>query len=255
MIKYLAGIFDAEGYVRIRKSVATSKGSYSYTAEIKLYMCDKNIVNRFAELYGLTVKSEHRYLNRKVVYYCTMGNNLLKTNSFIKDFLPYLNEKRKQLEEVYNLLFTDKNNEKCYQDYMIAKQQFTHSINGILSYEYIAGIIDGDGWFSMFNAGSAKQSLYNNYSVGLEQRYKPMIDYIASLTKDGVHKTKTKDTVNHVQTFAWYCSTSRILPLLKNIEPFLIEKRNKCNIIINYIEKQEEFRNFTQQELNKWKLL
>ena len=255
MIKYLAGIFDAEGYVRIRKSVATSKGSYSYTAEIKLYMCDKNIVNRFAELYGLTVKSEHRYLNRKVVYYCTMGNNLLKTNSFIKDFLPYLNEKRKQLEEVYNLLFTDKNNEKCYQNYMIAKQQFTHSINGILSYEYIAGIIDGDGWFSMFNAGSAKQSLYNNYSVGLEQRYKPMIDYIASLTEDGVHKTKTKDTANHVQTFAWYCSTSRILPLLKNIEPFLIEKRNKCNIIINYIEKQEEFRNFTQQELNKWKLL
>ena len=37
MIEYLAGIFDAEGYVRIRKTKSKGAINYSYIPEVKYF--------------------------------------------------------------------------------------------------------------------------------------------------------------------------------------------------------------------------
>jgi len=255
MIQYLAGIFDAEGYVRIRKSVANKEGGHSYQAEVKIYMCDKRIIEEFAKLYNLTIKSNYRGIDRKLAYYVSIGNNLLKSTTFIDDFLPFLNEKRTQLQEVKNLLLNLKDKEKCYQDYMLAKESFFHPILNTPSYKYLAGIIDGDGWFSIFNCGKIVKSFNNRFSVGLEQRYKPMIDYMASLFGDSVLKTKTLDRIKHNQTYSWYCSTFKILPFLENIYPYLIEKKERCEVLIDYIKSQKEYIKIGEETLEKWKKL
>lgn len=252
MIEYLAGIFDAEGYVRIRRTKNNKAINYNYTPEVRLYMCDYVIVKHLANLYDLTIKKDKRGKYRKIAYHVTLGVNKLKTTTFLRDFLPYAQEKRLQLQEVYDLLNKNKDKETCYQNYMKAKKIFDHPIIKKLSYKYLAGIIDGDGWFSMFNASRKGESIYNNYSVGIQQRYKPMIEYMTQFGGSNVHQCKIYNYKSHVQTWSWQCTTIEILPFLKKIYPYLIEKKEKCGILINYIEKQEEFRKFSKKTLSKW---
>ncbi len=142
MIKYLAGIFDAEGYVRIRKT--KSSVGYSYTYECRIYMTNKEIIDLFSTQYNLVVKTSNRGVNRKLAYYVALNGKELRNSSFIKDLLPFLNEKREQLQAVFNLI-NSSDKEKSYQEYMLAKKDFSNVIIGELSYEYIAGVFDGDG--------------------------------------------------------------------------------------------------------------
>jgi hypothetical protein len=245
MIQYLAGIFDSEGYVRIRKV------NNFYTVEAKIYITSLEVISKFAEIYGVEIKSEDRGKHKKLAYYVAFGKGQLLGTSFIEDILPFLNEKRLQLQEVKNLL-SGQDKEECYQRYLLTKKEFTHSIQNELSFEYLAGIIDGDGWLSMHNAGKGK-SFYNKYSVGLQQRYKPLINYMNRFEGSQTHTCKVYDYQSHVQTYSWQNTTASILPFLKSIEPFLIEKKEKCETLIKYIEKYEEFRQYSKEVLTWWK--
>lgn len=246
MIKYLAGIFDAEGYVRIRRT-----NLKSYTPECKIYMCNERVVKLFAKRYNLEVKSDLRGINRQKAYYVTLGVKQLKSSKFIEELLPYLNEKKKQLQEIDYLLKGTKDKETCYQDYMKAKECFDHPLSGELDFEYIAGVVDGDGWFTMFNADRAKgESIMNRFFIGLEQRYKPMVDY---MLKFGGHVTirKVKDRRHHRQTYEWKTGMRTMLALLEKIEPYLIEKRQKCQDFIRYIKKCNELDNLSKELLKQ----
>jgi len=242
----MAGIFDAEGYVRIRHT-----NQFSYTPEVRIYMCDKRIVDMFGRAYGVKTKSVDRGKDRKLAHWVSLGVKELKSTTFIADILPYLNEKRIQLLQVDYLLGKAKPKDECYQDYMLAKDTFDHPIIGKPDYEYIAGVVDGDGWFTMFNSGKFDtHSILNRFSFGLEQRYKPMIDY---MTQFGGHVTTRpiKDKDNHRQTYEWKMSTRDMLPLLRNIEPHLIEKRERCQDFIKYIEKCNELDELSKELLKK----
>lgn len=246
MIKYLAGIFDAEGYVRIRKT-----SPEAYTTECRVYMCDERIINIFAERYNLEVKSALRGINRKRVYFVTLGGKQLRSSKFIEELLPHLNEKRKQLQEIDNLIKGVKDKEECYQDYMKAKECFDHPTKEGLDYEYIAGVMDGDGWFTMFNADRAKgESIMNRFSIGLEQRYRPMVDYMLNFGGH-VNIRKIIDREHHRQTYEWKISKREMLTLLEKIEPHLIEKRQKCQDFIRYIRKCNELDDLSKELLKQ----
>ena len=66
-----------------------------------------------------------------------------------------------------------------------------------------------------------------------------------------ISKRKIK-SVKHNQTYSWQNTTSNSLQLLIGIEPFLVEKKNKCRILINYINEMETFRKFSKSILNEW---
>ncbi len=248
MKKYLAGVFDSEGYVRIRRTNQTA-----FTPEAKIYMTNYDIINEFSKLYNLPIKTENRGLDRKLCYYISFNVKTLKNTNFLKDLLPFLNEKRLQLQEVYNLLYSDKSKLDCYRDYLIYKEGFDHPINGDLDYEYIAGVIDGDGWFTMFNLSKLSNSIINSFSFGLEQRYKPMIEYMLKFGGN-VTTRPVKDKIKHIQTYEWKISKREMLDLLEKIEPFLIEKKKTCNLFINYIKKCNEMNEISINTLYKYKL-
>lgn len=249
MIQYLAGIFDSEGYVRIRKNKNGS--GYSYTYECRIYMCNKDIVEKFAKQYDLEIKSSNRGKHRQIAYYTTLNGKQLRETSFLSDMLNYVNEKRNQIVSIKNII-DGKDKEICYQEYMNAKIEFNHPVLSVINPEYLAGIIDGDGWLSMHNAGKGR-SFYNKYSVGLQQRYKPLIDYMNMFGGSQTHTCKVYDYQSHVQTYSWQSTTASILPFLKEIEPFLIEKKERCKTLIKYIEKYEEFRKYSEETLRSWK--
>jgi len=254
MIQYLAGIFDSEGYVRIRKITSKTTNKVSYISEIRIYMCNKEIVEQFSKIYNLKVYTGDRGKYRKISYCVIFNNKTLNNCSFLTDLLPYVNEKRLQLQCVFDLLNNIKPKEECYQDYLIYKTKFDHPVINIPSYEYLAGIIDGDGWFSMFKSAIAGHpSMYNKYSIGLQQRYRPMIEFMSNFGGSTVHKCKVYDYQSHIQTYSWQCTTALILPFIEKIAPFLIEKKEKAYLFIDYIKKHEEFKIFADETLLKYK--
>ena len=257
MINYLAGIFDSEGYVRIRKTKKYSGNEYHYIPEVRLYMTNKQIVSKFAKLYGLAVKTEQRGSHLKRVYHTSIGIGKLRATQFLNDFLPLLNEKKLQLQEVYNIVHTNKDKEECYQRYVKAKKDFTHPIQSKnITNEYLAGIIDGDGWISLFNGGKGS-SMYNQVNIGLQQRYKPMVEYVANILHKNVHQCKIYDYQSHIQTWSTnsYISSLTTLEFLKDICPYLIEKKKKCKLVINYIKIYDKFKQLSIDTLAKFKLL
>lgn len=245
MIKYLAGIFDSEGYVRIRK-VKTS-----YSIECKIEMTNFEIIKLFSEKYNLKIKEFNRGVNRKLIYNVVLNSKELKETSFISDLLPHLNEKYYQLDCIKRLI-SGADRESCYQQYLFYKKNFSHEIINSPTYEYLAGIIDGDGYLSMFNSINKGTGSFNKYSIGLEQRYKPLVDYMSREfggSNSCLRKTKSE---KHNTTYSWQITTSDALKILNEIEPFMIEKKFKCNILINYINEFEKFKEFSKQSLQMW---
>lgn len=115
----------------------------------------------------------------------------------------------------------------------------------------MAGLIDGDGWFTMYNpAKIRKNSIVNSYAFGIEQRYRPIIEYF--LEFGGNFTTRhIKDKEHHRQTYEWKITTKNMLSLLENIEPFLIEKRNVCKNFIDYIQKCNDLERLSKELLIK----
>lgn len=250
MIKYLAGIFDSEGHVRIRKTM--SGKNYSYTYECKIEMTNFEIINLFAERYDLQIYEYNRPdSNNKTSYSIALNGKQLRETSFIKDLLPHLNEKYYQMDCVRRLI-SGENKEMCYQNYMIYKKTFNHGLVNKPDFEYLAGIIDGDGCLSMFNSINKKTGSFNKYSVSLEQRYRALVEYM-SVTFGGsnVYLKKAKSD-KHKETYSWQITTKDAVEILNGIEPYLVEKKSKCNILINYINEFEKFKEFSKQSLQMW---
>ena len=84
MIKYLAGIFDSEGHVRIRKTM--SGKNYSYTYECKIEMTNFEIINLFAERYDLQIYEYNRPdSNNKTSYSIALNGKQLIKNKNVSD--------------------------------------------------------------------------------------------------------------------------------------------------------------------------
>jgi len=248
MKKYLAGIFDAEGHVRIRRYSANS-----YIPSARVCMCNKEIIMLFVDKYNAAYYTEDRGENRKLVHIVNFTSKTLRESSFLSDVLPFLQEKRLLMQKANDILNLKIDREECYQEYMKVRRSFLHPLKGEITNEYLAGVIDGDGWLSMFRSCNNKDSIYNKFRVGLEQRYKPMVEYLA-LTYSGnsLYKTKTYSS-KHTQTYSWQHTTEKVLPLLENIAPYLIEKKKLCEILIKYIKEYEKFRKISSKTLEEFK--
>lgn len=111
-------------------------------------------------------------------------------------------------------------------------------MNNISKIRYLAGIIDGDGYITVFNSSkdSSKFSPLNRWRVGLEQRYKPLVQYMSNSLSGSNVWTRASNSKNHVTTYCWNHSTTNILEFLIKIEPYLIEKKDKCKKLIMYIK-------------------
>lgn len=79
-----------------------------------------------------------------------------------------------------------------------------------------------------------------------------MIEYMTQFGGSNVHKCKLYNNQNHIQTWSWQCTTSEALPLIKAIQPYLIDKKDKCKILIEYIKEYEKFREYSTEVLKIW---
>lgn len=251
MIDYIIGILDSEGHVRIRRTQNKNYKAY-FSCEVTISNTNKDIINFIVSKYPECVIQEHQRANRKKEYKAVFNHSVLKTSSFLKDALSRSNEKYFQLLCIKNIFDIEKDNEQIYSEYLTHKKSFLHPIQNTPTPEYLAGIIDGDGWITLFNSSKGKPSILNRTSVGLQQRYRPLVEYLALKLGSSVLKNKV-DLSCHTQTFSTYGSNYQIKRFVEEIYPFLIEKKYKASLTIEYLNEEELFRKKSTEILNKFK--
>ena len=91
-IAYIAGFFDGEGCVRIKKA---NQGGNSYYIIAHLTNTNKNILEKVKDLFGGSIRIQEKGRNKKVYNWCITS---AEAADFLRTLLPFLIEKQTQAE-------------------------------------------------------------------------------------------------------------------------------------------------------------
>lgn len=246
-LDYIAGILDAEGSVRIIKRKDW------YGVEIIISNTNLDIINFVTNVYPKSSVLKHKRFNRKLEYYISFGKNVIIESTFLNDMLSRCNEKYYQLlkvKEILEELDLEKKYE-IYKEYIFYKKYFMHDLVNIPTDAYLAGIMDGDGWFRIHSAKGFTKSAILQLSVGLEQRYKAMVDYISLIDNSKIYNKHVK-SINHTQTYSTQIQNINCENFLRKLVPFLIEKKDRVDVILKYIENYKKFKKISKMTLEAY---
>jgi hypothetical protein len=239
-LEYLAGIFDAEGFVNLRsygkgrllatRAAIQMQDEYPLDILVRKYGCNKTIMKR------ATTKDIH-YIEFK------KHEQLL----VLRDLLPYLNEKRLIAQAVVNYLELDKESKIAQSELherLIKDAWRKHPPSIMLSKSYIGGMMDGDGYFGVT---IPKREGINGltYKVGLEQCYPGVINELHRLYGGSVYNRKAKKK-EHRDSSAWALSSS------DQVMYFLHDIREYVKIKVSNIDKLlqiQKFKDIKTQEI------
>lgn len=109
-------------------------------------------------------------------------------------------------------------------------------MNHIEKYAYLAGIIDGEGTISMYfykrlNRYFLTFEVYNNCPKLVQWLETNIGGYSRAITSPS-----RKDKINWKTTYVWRLQNNEILEVLRNLLPFLVSKKEQCEIAIKFKE-------------------
>jgi hypothetical protein len=242
-IQYFAGIIDSEGSFSMR---VFQKGNSINLTGFKLEICDRDVLAPLADYFDLDINSQDRGANRKLIYNIRLGN---KTGliPFIELFLPYLNEKRVQAQlilDYFQLKREDKISKRFeFMDAFSGEKKSPSTTNVEFSLPYLAGIMDGDGYFNVVNSGHSGM----NISIGLEQCYPYLAEYLQNKFGGSVSK-RYPANYNHRERTTWtYSELEGTNKLIKEFAPYIIIKTQNIKNCEKLYKVKSAYLNFVKQ--------
>lgn len=91
-IAYIAGFFDGEGCIRIKRA---SQGGNSYYIWVAITNSNKEILNLVVGIFGGTVRQAERTVNKVIYHYLITSSEAV---DMLRVLLSFLKEKRRQAE-------------------------------------------------------------------------------------------------------------------------------------------------------------
>ena len=246
----MAGIIDSESYFRIQKKDNWLQCGIDFC----LGMTDRAPVEWVVKRYGATFQIENRGPDLKTMYYARLGKyNILP---LINDMLPYLNEKYQQALKIKTYLSLSKQDQKTFaqatrDDFLSTR--YTGSVR-FFSIRYLAGIIDGDGWISLYNSERDGVTV----SIGLEQCFHPLPKYLSELYGGGFSVNKPAK-IQHRQTASWRIGHHETLRLLNDLKSYLILKKDRALYVLSLFEAidklEQQKQNLKSKAVEEYRLL
>lgn len=101
-------------------------------------------------------------------------------------------------------------------------------------YAYFAGIVDGEGTISMYYYKRLDRyfltfEVYNNCPKLIEWLETNIGGYSRS-----INSASRKDKINWKTTYVWRLQNNECLQVLRNLLPFLVSKKEQCEIAIEF---------------------
>ena len=111
---------------------------------------------------------------------------------------------------------------------------------------YVAGIIDGEGcvefkWADRIRRDRKGHPTYRTLIVRMEvpQVDKRLIDWLMEITQEGSRDIKRYPThPNWQDQHRWRCGHQGVYRVLKQVYPYLIIKKQKAKLVIDYYDKK-----------------
>jgi len=91
-VAYIAGFFDGEGCVRIKKS---NQGGNSYYVWVAITNSNKEILDYVAEIFGGSVRRAEKRVNKWIYHFLITSS---EATDMLKTMLGFLREKKEQAE-------------------------------------------------------------------------------------------------------------------------------------------------------------
>ena len=93
-------------------------------------------------------------------------------------------------------------------------------------WEYLAGIIDGEGSFGVYSAGTR---------LSVTNTHLPLLEWIMEFTQTGRVWQVKANALTKRPCYQWDCAARAIRVILPNIIPFMLVKRKKAELFIEYL--------------------
>lgn len=127
-------------------------------------------------------------------------------------------------------------------------------MNEKIIHAYIAGIFDGEGHISLKRTSVKKYSLVPY--VGITNTNIELLNYIHSIFGGKIITLKIKNAMKHKQAYYLGFRKGEVIKLLNSIKPFLLIKKNQCEIVLNFIKlkkipKNDFIPNLREQIINE----
>lgn len=109
---------------------------------------------------------------------------------------------------------------------------------------YLAGIIDGEGSFGVYSAGTR---------LSIANTHLPLLEWVKDFTGTGRIFQTQVSTLTRRPCYQWDCAARAIRVILPEVLPFMIVKRRKAELFIEYLSGIDPNSNaqLTQAEIDR----
>lgn len=107
---------------------------------------------------------------------------------------------------------------------------------------WVAGIIDGEGYIGVnkkyYKIDNRPETISYVLRVCVKMTDKKTIEYIHELFNVGTITTSKNPTGNRRPTYGWVCSARKAKIILQRILPYLITKRERAKLAIEFVDRR-----------------
>jgi hypothetical protein len=252
-MQYIAGIFDAEGWVSL-----TPKG----TAILGIELCNEEIPNLFKEKFGGSVYKRRRE-NKKTTWSWRSSNGDT-VKKFLSEVTPFCVIKFNQLNCLIAYLSKNRNERReTRKDHIqlisylkkprivekgFFEIQVYHAANTAF-FQWLAGILDGDGNFCVYESfRERKWTIFQSW-VAIFSIYPETIRFIKERINGSV--SALKQNKNPVWRLA--ILQENVFFICQSVCPFLKIKKGQCELLLEYqkMKKPDRFSQYTPDQKGK----
>lgn len=269
-IGYLAGLLDAEGSISLKRSKRQNASSETYTYEpiITMGMKYNKILERFVSRYSGSVRYSK---NEKIYRYARSGSMgvkdilielapyLIEKKDRAKLLLEYINSVSKKVNRLSNgvIIPYSADEMKLRESFYLKMKELnktrvfpfttdTQFDSEAVLIGYLAGIVDGEGCFRISKINPSEQN--NRKSTGYTARFcigmrdKRILNLFKERYGGSLIEEKRRGKPSGLYRYN-IVGNVKIVPLISETIPFLIEKRERANLVIEYINNIDSRRN------------
>lgn len=235
-MNYLAGVFDAEGWVSL-----TPKGNFIIGVEIT----NETVTNLFQDKFGGKIYIPTRKAKKQVYSWRIPSNNELAIN-FLHCITQYTVNKRSQLLALQSYL------EQPRSERRNSRGNFVHKISELkkpISYtkqellvpqdilasqeflKWFAGFMDGDGNFCVYEYENWRKRSFDSWISAFNTFAEPII-HIKKRIEGSISQYKG----TNYPIWKWVCNQVNSQFVCTSLQSHLIIKKEQCRLVGEYLK-------------------
>jgi hypothetical protein len=264
---YIAGLFDAEGYVRLRE--VQQKHQVSYLPQFNVHITYPIVLEWLQNMFGGTIRTNKKEPDRKQDYVWEL--HIREMPGFFSAVSPYLRLKKPEVElmqEYFTTIVAGRPGHKRSDAEQKMQEQIYHDLTQLgrmttipmspfdgttEDIAYVSGLFDGDGciWIERSNN---RYSLRAHIGISCQN----ILECIQGMFGGTIVDLKPSSNLPHYkQKWMWRIGSTDLHMFLPTILPYLRERAPQADLAIEYCKEfgtghRERPKTYAEVQRQEW---